>query len=72
MLMDLCSLMFSEQISRRFYAGIAEAPSNILLSSKKKPKLCDFGLAIWTTAPSIPFLCKTVKGTFGYLALEYF
>lgn len=47
-------------------------PSNILLSSKKIPKLCDFGLATWTPAPSIPFLCKTVKGTFGYLAPEYF
>ncbi|KAL1365358.1 hypothetical protein HN51_013395 [Arachis hypogaea] len=47
-------------------------PSNILLSSKKTPKLCDFGLATWTTAPSVPFLCKTVKGTFGYLAPEYF
>ncbi|XP_058186089.1 probable serine/threonine-protein kinase PBL7 [Rhododendron vialii] len=47
-------------------------PSNILLSSKKTPKVCDFGLATWTTAPSIPFLCKTVKGTFGYLAPEYF
>ncbi|KAA3463272.1 serine/threonine-protein kinase CDL1-like [Gossypium australe] len=47
-------------------------PSNILLSSNKTPKLCDFGLATWTSAPSIPFLCKTVKGTFGYLAPEYF
>ncbi|XP_052205646.1 probable serine/threonine-protein kinase PBL7 [Diospyros lotus] len=47
-------------------------PSNILLSSKRKPKLCDFGLATWTPAPSVPFLCKTVKGTFGYLAPEYF
>lgn len=47
-------------------------PSNILLSSKKKPKLCDFGLATWTSRPSVPFLCKTVKGTFGYLAPEYF
>ncbi|XP_011002778.1 PREDICTED: serine/threonine-protein kinase CDL1-like [Populus euphratica] len=47
-------------------------PSNILLSSKKVPKLCDFGLATWTSAPSVPFLCKTVKGTFGYLAPEYF
>ncbi|KAI3717068.1 hypothetical protein L1987_68406 [Smallanthus sonchifolius] len=47
-------------------------PSNILLSSRKTPKLCDFGLATWTSAPSVPFLCKTVKGTFGYLAPEYF
>ncbi|CAN4123630.1 unnamed protein product [Withania somnifera] len=47
-------------------------PSNILLSSKKKPKLCDFGLATWTPAPSVTFLCKTVRGTFGYLAPEYF
>ncbi|KAL1223172.1 Protein kinase STUNTED [Cardamine amara subsp. amara] len=47
-------------------------PSNILLSSNKNPKLCDFGLASWTAAPSVPFLCKTVKGTFGYLAPEYF
>ncbi|GFQ00330.1 probable receptor-like serine/threonine-protein kinase at5g57670 [Phtheirospermum japonicum] len=47
-------------------------PSNILLSSKRKPMLCDFGLATWTPAPSVPFLCKTVKGTFGYLAPEYF
>ncbi|KAK6927866.1 Protein kinase domain [Dillenia turbinata] len=47
-------------------------PSNILLSSRKSAKLCDFGLASWTPAPSVPFLCKTVKGTFGYLAPEYF
>lgn len=47
-------------------------PSNILLSSKKTAKLCDFGLATWTPGPSVPFLCKTVKGTFGYLAPEYF
>ncbi|XP_054788884.1 probable serine/threonine-protein kinase PBL7 isoform X2 [Prosopis cineraria] len=47
-------------------------PSNILLSSKKTPKLGDFGLATWTSAPSVPLLCKTVKGTFGYLAPEYF
>ncbi|XLT27570.1 hypothetical protein HN873_058862, partial [Arachis hypogaea] len=40
-------------------------PSNILLSSKKIPKLCDFGLATWTVAPSVPFLCKAAKGTFG-------
>ncbi|CAN0913734.1 Protein kinase STUNTED [Linum grandiflorum] len=47
-------------------------PSNILLSSKNIPKLCDFGLAAWTSSPCVPFLCKTVKGTFGYLAPEYF
>ncbi|KAI9100311.1 hypothetical protein K1719_024529 [Acacia pycnantha] len=47
-------------------------PSNILLSSRKSPKLCDFGIATWTSAPSVHFLCKTVKGTFGYLAPEYF
>ncbi|KAF9594925.1 hypothetical protein IFM89_035489 [Coptis chinensis] len=40
-------------------------PSNILLSNRNTPKLCDFGLATSTPAPSIPFLCKTVKGTFG-------
>ncbi|XP_072971129.1 probable serine/threonine-protein kinase PBL21 [Typha angustifolia] len=47
-------------------------PSNILLSAKKSPKLCDFGLATWTHGPSLPFLCKSVTGTFGYLAPEYF
>ncbi|RZS06159.1 hypothetical protein BHM03_00036775 [Ensete ventricosum] len=47
-------------------------PSNILLTSNKAPKLCDFGLATWTHGPSVPFLCKSVKGTFGYLAPEYF
>ncbi|KAG1334733.1 serine/threonine-protein kinase CDL1-like [Cocos nucifera] len=47
-------------------------PSNILLSSNKTPKLCDFGLATWIHGPSLPFLCKSVKGTFGYLAPEYF
>lgn len=47
-------------------------PSNILLSSNKISKLCDFGLATWTHGPSLPFLCKSVKGTFGYLAPEYF
>ncbi|WOL02818.1 hypothetical protein Cni_G11537 [Canna indica] len=46
-------------------------PSNILLSSNMTPKLCDFGLATWTRGPSVPFLCKSVKGTFGYLAPEY-
>lgn len=30
-------------------------------------QLCDFGLASWTPAPSVPFLCKTVKGTFGFV-----
>nr|XP_018674653.1 PREDICTED: serine/threonine-protein kinase CDL1 [Musa acuminata subsp. malaccensis] len=47
-------------------------PSNILLTSNNAPKLCDFGLATWTHGPSVPFLCKSVKGTFGYLAPEYF
>lgn len=47
-------------------------PSNILLSSRKTAKLCDFGLATWTLGASVPFLCKSVKGTFGYLAPEYF
>ncbi|KAJ0974896.1 hypothetical protein J5N97_016861 [Dioscorea zingiberensis] len=47
-------------------------PSNILISSNRTPKLCDFGLATWIHGPSLPFLCKSVKGTFGYLAPEYF
>ncbi|GLJ38786.1 hypothetical protein SUGI_0790710 [Cryptomeria japonica] len=47
-------------------------PSNVLLSRRKTAKLCDFGLATWTLGASVPFLCKTVKGTFGYLAPEYF
>ncbi|XP_008782286.2 probable serine/threonine-protein kinase PBL23 [Phoenix dactylifera] len=47
-------------------------PSNVLLSSNRTPKLCDFGLATWIQGPSLPFLCKSVKGTFGYLAPEYF
>nr|XP_010926481.1 probable serine/threonine-protein kinase PBL21 [Elaeis guineensis] len=47
-------------------------PSNVLLSSHKTPKLCDFGLATWIHGASLPFLCKSVKGTFGYLAPEYF
>ncbi|KAG1334699.1 putative serine/threonine-protein kinase PBL21 [Cocos nucifera] len=47
-------------------------PSNVLLSSNKTPKLCDFGLATWIHGTSLPFLCKSVKGTFGYLAPEYF
>ncbi|PWA63423.1 hypothetical protein CTI12_AA354030 [Artemisia annua] len=46
-------------------------PSNIILSSRKSPKVCDFGLTTWASAPSVPFLCKTIKGTFGYLAPEY-
>ncbi|KAJ6936090.1 hypothetical protein NC652_010972 [Populus alba x Populus x berolinensis] len=47
-------------------------PSNILLSSKKVPKLCDFGLATWTSAPSVPFLCKTAKPLLqkGKVAIE--
>ncbi|KAK9951078.1 hypothetical protein M0R45_006540 [Rubus argutus] len=36
-------------------------PSNILLSSKKTPKLCDFGLATWTSAPSILSFAKRSK-----------
>ncbi|CAA6664897.1 unnamed protein product [Spirodela intermedia] len=47
-------------------------PSNILLSSKKTPMLSDFGLATWTNRHSLPIFCKTVEGTFGYLAPEYF
>ncbi|KAH9316643.1 hypothetical protein KI387_025270, partial [Taxus chinensis] len=47
-------------------------PSNVLLSSRNTAKLCDFGLATQTLGPSVPYLCKTVSGTFGYLAPEYF
>ncbi|XP_057866806.2 probable serine/threonine-protein kinase PBL28 isoform X1 [Cryptomeria japonica] len=47
-------------------------PSNVLLSSRKTAKLCDFGLATQTLGPLVPFFCKTVSGTFGYLAPEYF
>lgn len=46
--------------------------SNILLSDDCKPKLSDFGLAIWGPTTS-PYLTHgDVVGTFGYIAPEYF
>ncbi|KAM7280502.1 hypothetical protein ACFE04_007636 [Oxalis oulophora] len=59
------------------YNDLTENPSaDKKRGAKNSPRLpwslCDFGLATWIAAPSVPFLCKTVKGTFGYLAPEYF
>ncbi|KAK8625192.1 hypothetical protein V6N13_090067 [Hibiscus sabdariffa] len=46
--------------------------SNILLSDGFKPKLSDFGLAIWGPTDSSFLIQADVVGTFGYLAPEYF
>ncbi|XVE67159.1 hypothetical protein DITRI_Ditri08aG0138300 [Diplodiscus trichospermus] len=46
--------------------------SNILLSDGFKPKLSDFGLAIWGPTGSSFLTQADVVGTFGYLAPEYF
>lgn len=46
--------------------------SNILLSDKYKPKLSDFGLAIWGPTTSTCLTHGDVVGTFGYIAPEYF
>ncbi|KAK4774598.1 hypothetical protein SAY86_009533 [Trapa natans] len=45
--------------------------SNILLTDDFKPKVSDFGLAMWASTTS-PFLEADLVGTFGYLAPEYF
>ncbi|KAK4757188.1 hypothetical protein SAY87_007315 [Trapa incisa] len=45
--------------------------SNILLTDDFKPKVSDFGLAMWASTTS-PFLQADLVGTFGYLAPEYF
>ncbi|GAB4838530.1 hypothetical protein Ancab_028076 [Ancistrocladus abbreviatus] len=46
--------------------------SNILLSDGFKPKLSDFGLAVWGPTSSSSETYDDVVGTFGYLAPEYF
>ncbi|KAL5714591.1 hypothetical protein ACHQM5_016529 [Ranunculus cassubicifolius] len=46
--------------------------SNILLSEDFEPQLSDFGLAMWASTSSSHITCMDVKGTFGYLAPEYF
>ncbi|GMJ08124.1 hypothetical protein like AT2G16750 [Hibiscus trionum] len=46
--------------------------SNILLSDGFKPKISDFGLAIWGPTDSSFLIQADVVGTFGYLAPEYF
>ncbi|KAK4491450.1 hypothetical protein RD792_002200 [Penstemon davidsonii] len=46
--------------------------SNILLTDKLQPQLCDFGLAIWGPTTASFMMDSDVVGTFGYLAPEYF
>lgn len=46
--------------------------SNILLTDDLKPRLSDFGLAVWASEDSSTIPYSDVVGTFGYLAPEYF
>uniref|UniRef100_A0A8R7TBX1 Protein kinase domain-containing protein n=1 Tax=Triticum urartu TaxID=4572 RepID=A0A8R7TBX1_TRIUA len=47
-------------------------PSNILFDGKWVPRVSDFGLSLaWDRASEVPWLDITVRGTLGYIDLEY-
>lgn len=47
-------------------------PSNILFGANWVPRVSDFGLSlVWDMASEVPWLDVTVRGTLGYIDLEY-
>ncbi|VAH40257.1 unnamed protein product [Triticum turgidum subsp. durum] len=47
-------------------------PSNILFDGNWVPRVSDFGLSlVWDMASEVPWLDVTVRGTLGYIDLEY-